>query len=82
MLELLVELGEVRAQTVEQNGLDRFALIEEHGSGELNGRVHRKISVGDDFEPSAGFGYGMFWAAGRRPRQISSAAARRSWRSR
>jgi hypothetical protein len=38
--KLTVEFCEVCPQTIEQNGLDHLALIEEHRSCELDGSIH------------------------------------------
>jgi hypothetical protein len=55
-----IEFGEIHAQTIEKNGLNVLALIEQHRGGELHGSVHRKIGVGDDFQARSGFGDGFF----------------------
>src|ERR1017187_203108 len=48
--KLAIEFTEVLPQTIEQNGLDLLALIEQDRGGMLDRSVHREKSVGDDFE--------------------------------
>src|SRR5208282_4533299 len=54
----------------EKNGLDLFALIEQHRGGKLDGSVHGEIGVGDDFEARACFRDHFFRAAGGYPGKL------------
>src|SRR6266404_2639983 len=65
--KLAIEFREIRAQTIDENGLDVFALIEQHRSGKLHGSVHGEKGVGDDLEARSRFGHHFFRAAGGHP---------------
>src|SRR6266852_1828721 len=54
--KLGVKFRKIDAQAIEKNGLDLFALIEQHRAGKLDGSVHGEIGIGDDFEARSCFG--------------------------
>src|SRR5450755_4535310 len=68
--KLPIKFTEVRPQTIEQNGLDLLALIEQDRGGKLDGSVHREKSVGDDFEASSRLSNYFFRAARSHPRKL------------
>src|SRR5208282_1065626 len=65
--ELGIKFREIHTHAVQKNGLDLFALIEQHGGGKLDGSIHGEIGVGDDFEACACFRDHCFRAAGGYP---------------
>src|ERR1700687_5453481 len=65
--KLAIEFREIQAQTIAKNGLDLFALIEQHGGGKLHGSVHGKKRIGNDFESRSRFGHHFFRTAGGHP---------------
>src|ERR1017187_4322667 len=68
--ELAIEFTEVLPQTIEQNGLDLLALIEQNRGGKLDRSVHREKSVGDDFEAGSRLSDHFFLAAGGHPGKL------------
>src|SRR4029077_15368963 len=67
---LAIEFREIHAQTIAKNGLDLFALIEQHRSGKLHWSVHGKERIGDDFESRSRSGDHLFRAAGGHPGKL------------
>src|SRR5580698_1735203 len=65
--ELAVESRKIHAQSIEQNGLDLLALIEQYRSSELYGSIHGKESIGNDFEASSTLDDLFIWSAGSHP---------------
>src|SRR5882762_6529302 len=68
--KLEIEFRKINAQTAAKNGLDLFALIEQHGSSKLHGRVQREKGVGDDLQARSGFGNYFVRAAGSHPGKL------------
>ena len=58
--ECFIEGYEVGADSGEELRLELRASGEKHGKRVLDGSVHRKIGVGDDFEAQAGFVFQFF----------------------
>src|SRR5260221_1934990 len=65
--KLPVEFREIHAQTIEENGLDLFSLIEQHPGRKLHRGVHREKGISDDFESRSCLRDHCFSAAGRHP---------------
>ena len=68
--KLTIKFGKIRAQPIEENGLNLLALIEQHRRGKLHGSVHREIGIGDDFETRTGFGHDFFRSARSHPGKL------------
>src|SRR5258708_7025009 len=65
--ELPIEFREIHAQTIEENGLDLFALIDQYPGRNVHGSVHREKGISDDFESRSCLRDHCFGAAGRHP---------------
>src|SRR5208282_1128800 len=68
--KLSIKFGKIHAQTIQKNGLDFFALIEQHRGGKLHGSVHREKSISDDLEARSCFSNHFLRTAGRHPGKL------------
>src|SRR5574337_444538 len=68
--ELLIEIGEVYTQTVEQQRLDCLTLLQQNRRGKLDGSVERQVGIGNDLEASQGRRELLPGPADRQPRQF------------
>lgn len=65
--QFTVEGGEIFSNASDKLLLKIVAQVQKGGEGELDGRVHGQIRIGDDFQPGEGVFLGAFGAAGDDP---------------